>query len=113
MFYAYYHAHFYYTIAIYLLNSKLVRTGSADAFPICEVMKKGLTICGGQTFPQEVWAAVLQEIEAGAELGFIITHYVPFSCIGEAYKMFAYQADDSLKLDIRTEYGQLLAEMES
>jgi threonine dehydrogenase-like Zn-dependent dehydrogenase len=73
--------------------------GSGNHFPIGAMMEKGLTMRGGQVFVQKYWQELLSYIESGKfDPTFMITHTYPLEQAAEAYRKFAHQEDNCIKV---------------
>jgi threonine dehydrogenase-like Zn-dependent dehydrogenase len=70
-----------------------------NGFPIGSFMEKGLTMTGGQSWPQTYWKTLLPMIEDGRlDPSFVISHKMPLSKIEEAYRIFSNCEDGALKI---------------
>lgn len=78
-------------------------------FPVGGLMEKGITLRGSQVYVQKYWGVLLDLIQQGKfDPTVVITHTMPFEKISEAYKMFANHQDRSLKILLKTRYGESL-----
>jgi len=70
-----------------------------NGFPIGAYMEKFITMRGGQVFVQKYWPTILTLIETGKlDPTKIITHRMSLNEADVAYKMFAYQQDNCIKI---------------
>lgn len=76
-----------------------------NQFPIGAFMEKGLSMTGSQVFVQKYWKEILHYISTGEfDPTFVITHHLPLEDIQQAYKIFANNEEDSLKVLLHTPF---------
>jgi len=73
--------------------------GYGNHFPIGAFMEKGMQMRGGQVFVHKYWQQLLTYIEEGKfDPTFLISHTMPLEQAAEAYRKFANQEDNSIKI---------------
>lgn len=76
---------------------------SCNNFPIGPLMEKSITLRGGQLFVHKYWQTLLAYVASGQlDPTFEITHVMKFEEIAKAYKMFAEDVHNTLKIVLRT-----------
>ena len=76
--------------------------GLLDKLPMGAAFAKGLTLKMGQTHVQRYMKPLLQRIERGEiDPTFVITHRYQLADAAEAYKRFAYQQDECVKVVLK------------
>lgn len=73
--------------------------GFADKIPIGAMMNKGLTIKTGQCHVHRYVPELLEHIRSGRiDPSFVVTQRMPLSQAPEAYKLFRFKQDESIKI---------------
>jgi len=76
--------------------------GFADAFPIGQLMEKGLTVKSGQTNVQKYTAELLARIEAGEiDTTFLISHHAPLEDAAEMYRHWHDEQNNYTKIVLK------------
>ena len=76
--------------------------GFADAFPIGQIMEKGLTIKTGQTHVQKYTAELLARIESGEiDTTFLISHHAPLEDAAEMYRHWHDEQNNYTKIVLK------------
>jgi threonine dehydrogenase-like Zn-dependent dehydrogenase len=78
--------------------------GFADAFPIGQLMEKGLTVKSGQTHVQKFTAELLAMIAEGTiDTTFLISHHAPLEDAAEMYRHWHDHQNNYTKIVLKTD----------
>lgn len=76
--------------------------GFSDAFPIGQLMEKGLTVKSGQTHVQKFTAELLDKIQDGTiDTTFLISHHAPLEDAAEMYRHWHDEQNDYTKIVLK------------
>lgn len=79
---------------------------TCNNFAVGSAMEKGLTIAGGQLWPQKYWPTLMPLLAEGKVKPLALySHRLHFNDISKAYAMFGAKEDDCTKVLLKTDYG--------
>lgn len=84
--------------------------GKCNNFPVGALMKKSITLRGGQLFTQKYWKQLLHLINSGEIDGsWLFSHRMPLDSIDKAYDIFNGRKENCIKIIVPTQRGETLS----